>query len=92
VARYLLPCSVRTSLGATMPSRETERQLTALLASPHDEIRSIASRMRDEAMRINPGLLKHIQPTPTWSAPAAPWRSWPATSVGAVPKWRQNLS
>lgn len=62
VARYLLPCSVRTSLGATMPSRETERQLTALLASPHEEIRSIAVRMRDEAQRINPGLLKHVQP------------------------------
>lgn len=62
VARYLLPCSVRTSLGATMPSRETERHIALLLASPHDEIRDLATRMRDEATRINPGLLKHVQP------------------------------
>jgi thymidylate synthase ThyX len=61
VARYLLPCSVRTSLGATLPSRETERHISALLASPHDEIRSIAAQMRDEAMKINPGLLRHVQ-------------------------------
>ncbi|HNY29848.1 MAG TPA: FAD-dependent thymidylate synthase [Fibrobacteria bacterium] len=64
VARYLLPCSVRTSLGATMPSRETERHIAALLASPHEEIRALAQRMRDEAQRINPGLLKHVQPNP----------------------------
>lgn len=62
VARYMLPCSVRTSLGATLPSRETERHISALLASPHDEIRQIASLMRDEATKLNPGLLRHVQP------------------------------
>lgn len=62
VARYMLPCSVRTSLGATLPSRETERHIAALLASPHDEIRQIAALMRDEAVKLNPGLLKHVQP------------------------------
>lgn len=64
VARYLLPCSVRTSLGATLPSRETERHIAALLASPHDEIRAIAAQMRDEAVKLNPGLLRHVKPNP----------------------------
>jgi thymidylate synthase ThyX len=64
VARYLLPCAVRTSVGATLPSRETERHVSALLASPHGEIRALAVRMRDEATKINPGLLRHVQPNP----------------------------
>lgn len=64
VARYMLPCSVRTSLGATLPSRETERHISALLASPHEEIRTIAAQMRDEAKKLNPGLLKHVQANP----------------------------
>lgn len=64
VARYMLPCAVKTALGATMPSRETERHIAALLASPHDEIRSIAALMRDEAQRLNPGLLKHVEANP----------------------------
>lgn len=61
VARYMLPCSVRTSLGATLPSRETERHISALLASPHEEIRTIAAQMRDESTKLNPGLLRHVQ-------------------------------
>lgn len=64
VARYLLPCAVRTSVGATIPSRETERHLSALLASPHGEIRALAERMRIEAVKINPGLLRHVQANP----------------------------
>jgi thymidylate synthase ThyX len=64
VARYLLPCSVRTSLGATLPSRETERHVSALLASPHGEIRSIGEKMRDQAVKLNPGLLKHVKANP----------------------------
>ena len=64
VARYLLPCAVRTSVGATLPSRETERHISALLASPHGEIRALAGKMRDESIKINPGLLRHVQPGP----------------------------
>lgn len=62
VARHLLPCSVKTSLGATFSSRETERHISALLSSPHDEIRTIAEQMLAEAVRINPGLLRHVKP------------------------------
>lgn len=61
VARHLLPCSVKTSLGATFPSRETERHISALLASPHDEIRRVAEQMLAESTRLNPGLLRHVK-------------------------------
>ncbi|MCB9496736.1 MAG: FAD-dependent thymidylate synthase [Fibrobacteria bacterium] len=64
VARHLLPSSVKTSLGATFPSRETERHISALLASPHEEIRGIAEQMLAEATSLNPGLLRHVKPNP----------------------------
>lgn len=60
-ARYLLPLSVKTSLGITLPSRETERLLSTMLASPNEEIRSIGEAMHREAVKINPGLLRHVR-------------------------------
>lgn len=60
-ARYLLPLSVRTSLGITIPTRETERLISSLLASPHDEVRAIGEQMHIEAVKVNPGLLRHVK-------------------------------
>lgn len=60
-ARYLLPLSVRTSVGVTLPSRETERLISTLLASRHEELREIGEKMRTEAIKINPGLIKHVK-------------------------------
>lgn len=72
VARHLLPCSVKTSLGATFPTRETERHISSLLASPHDEIRALAEQMLAEATRLNPGLLRHVKPNPYLERTAGP--------------------
>jgi thymidylate synthase ThyX len=63
-ARYLLPLSVRTSLGITLPSRETERLLSTMLASPNEEIRNLGEAMHREAVKINPGLLRHVRANP----------------------------
>lgn len=59
-ARYLLPTSVKTSLGVTLPTRETERWLSELFASPEQEIRDLAVQIKEECIKINPGLLKHV--------------------------------
>lgn len=59
-ARYLLPTSVKTSLGVTLPTRETERWLSELFASPEQEIRDLANKIKEECIKINPGLLKHV--------------------------------
>lgn len=63
-ARYLLPLSVQTSLGITLPTRETERLLSMLLASPNEEIRSLGETMLAEGTKINPGLLRHVRANP----------------------------
>ena len=60
-ARYLLPTSTRTSLGITLPTRETERWLSELLASPEKEIQDLAILIKNECVKINPGLLTHVQ-------------------------------
>ena len=61
-ARYLLPTCTKTSLGVTMPTRETERWISELLASPEKEIRDLAVQIKEECIKINPGLLKHVEP------------------------------
>jgi len=59
-ARYLLPTSTRTSLGVTMPTRETERWISKMLAAPEKEIRDLAIQIKNECVQINPGLIKHV--------------------------------
>lgn len=63
-ARYLLPTSTKTSLGVTLPTRETERWLSELFASPEKEIRDLAELIKTECVKINPGLLKHVTANP----------------------------
>lgn len=60
-ARYLLPTSVTTSLGATMPTRETERWLSKLLSnSSNIEIKNIAKQIKIECEKVTPALIKHV--------------------------------
>jgi thymidylate synthase ThyX len=61
VARYCLPSGIRTSLGITQSSRESERMIQKLLASPLREVREIGNQMLKHGIKINPGLLKHVQ-------------------------------
>lgn len=62
IARYMLPVTVPTSLGITMPSRETERLLSDLLGSPFAEARDIGEKMFKAGIEVNPSLLKHVKP------------------------------
>jgi hypothetical protein len=63
-ARYALPTSIKTSLGATLPTRETERWITKMLAHPEKEIRDIAALVKQECVKVNPGLLRHVDANP----------------------------
>jgi thymidylate synthase ThyX len=60
-ARYCLLTSKPTALAFTMPSRETERHLSSLLAHPNQEMQEIARKALEAAMKINPGLLTHVE-------------------------------
>lgn len=67
-ARYLLPVSIRTSFGATMPTRDTERVLSRMLAHPLKEVRDIASEVLLEVRKIHPGLFSRVVPTDTYDS------------------------
>jgi len=64
VARYVLPVFLPTSLGITMPSRETERMLQYLLGHKHEELRFIGLGLHQSAMTTNSALVKHIKAKP----------------------------
>lgn len=59
-ARYLIPSCVQTSLGVTIPTRETERWLSRLLGAPESEVRNIAEQILTECKKVNGGLLTHV--------------------------------
>lgn len=59
-ARYLLPTSIKTSLGVTMTTRETERWLSKLLSNSLPEIKDLASSIKEECIKITPSLIKHV--------------------------------
>jgi thymidylate synthase ThyX len=63
-ARYALPTAIKTSLGATLPTRETERWIAKMLAHPEKEIRDIATLVKQECVKVNPGLLRHVDANP----------------------------
>src|ERR1035437_3102008 len=61
-ARYCLLACKPTALAFTMPSRETERHLSNLMASDNAEVASIANNVVEGAKQVNPGLLTHLTP------------------------------
>lgn len=59
-ARYLLPTSIKTSLGVTMTTRETERWISKLLSHPMSEIKDLGNMIKEECVKITPSLIKHV--------------------------------
>lgn len=60
ILRYLLPSNVSTSLWASFSTRTLESHLSFMLSHPLEEIRIIAKWMHEEALKLSPGLLKHV--------------------------------
>ncbi len=60
IIRYVLPCNVATSLGASFSTRTMETHLTYMLSHPLEEARIIAQTMHEEALKLSPWLLKHV--------------------------------
>lgn len=60
IIRYVLPCNVATSLWASFSTRTMETHLTSMLSHPLEEVRIVAQAMHEEALKLSPGLLKHV--------------------------------
>jgi len=74
VLRYLLPAATQTNLGLTANARVLEAMLSRLLSHPLAEVREIGGRMKAEALRIVPTLIKYAEPTTYRAATSAAMR------------------
>ncbi len=59
ILRYLIPAGTLTNLGMTINARALEHLLTKLFSHPLEEVREIASLMKEEALKIIPTLIKY---------------------------------
>ena len=64
IMRYVLPVNVCTSLGCSFATRTLEVHLSYMLSHPLEEIRILAKSMHEEALKLSPGLLKHVEENP----------------------------
>lgn len=61
ICRYLLPSCTATKLGCTFQTRTLESHISWMLSHPLEEVRLIAKSIHEEALKISPGLLSHVQ-------------------------------
>ena len=61
IVRYLLPSGMTTSLGCGFSARTTESHISEMLSHHLEEVRLVAKSMYDEAIKVSPGLLTHVQ-------------------------------
>jgi SNF family Na+-dependent transporter/thymidylate synthase ThyX len=60
----LFIAGITSSLGVTMPSRETERWLSYLMSSHLTEVFEIAKEIKTECMKVTPSLISHVTVNP----------------------------
>ncbi len=64
ILRYLLPAGTLTNLGITINGRALEHLLTKMLSHPLGEVQQLGKRLKTEARKIIPTLLKYAEPNP----------------------------
>lgn len=60
--RYLLPAATHTNIGLTANARTLEGLITRMLSHPLAEVRATGERIRDEATKMIPTLIKYARP------------------------------
>ncbi|MGF0347687.1 FAD-dependent thymidylate synthase [Rhodococcus sp. IEGM1300] len=63
-ARYVLPLAMHSQLGAKVNGRALSETLQNMYASPDKEIRDIAQKIKHEASKVLPTLIRHVEPSP----------------------------
>lgn len=76
LVRGLLPVSMLTSLGVTCNARALARMLSKLLGHELPEVRNIAAKMLEEARKVVPTLLKHVEPYTKSSPRSLAWADY----------------
>ena len=74
--RYLLPTAIKTSLGATLPTRETERWVSKLLSSNLSEVVELGKKIKEECSKVTPSLIKHVDVNPFFDRKNSKLAKW----------------
>lgn len=61
ICRYLLPSATATKLGCGFQTRTLETHLSWMLSHPLEEARTVAKAIWEEAIKISPWLLSHVE-------------------------------
>jgi thymidylate synthase ThyX len=61
--RYLLPAATHTNIGLTANARILEHLISKLLSHPLQEARQTGERIKDEATKVIPTLIKYARPS-----------------------------
>jgi thymidylate synthase ThyX len=64
--RYLLPASTHTNIGLTANARVLEHVLSKLLSHPLPEVQTVGERIKQEATKVIPTLIKYARPKAYW--------------------------
>jgi thymidylate synthase ThyX len=60
--RYLLPAATHTNIGLTANARTLEHMITRMLSHPLLEVRQTGERIKEEATKVIPTLIKYARP------------------------------
>jgi thymidylate synthase ThyX len=85
VLRYLLPAATPTNLGLTANARTLEALLAKLLSHPLAEVRQVAARMKEEAQKIVPTLIKYAAASEYRAATDGAMAAQAAALLGGAP-------
>jgi thymidylate synthase ThyX len=90
--RYLLPAGTLTNLGITINGRALEHLLTKMLSHPLSEVRQLGDRMKTEAQKIIPTLLKYAEPNAYITATETAMQTMAETLLGAADEMPDKLA
>ena len=65
--RYLLPAATHTNIGITANARTLEHLISKMLSHPLVEVRDTGERIKTEATKVIPTLIKYARPRDYWT-------------------------
>jgi thymidylate synthase ThyX len=83
--RYLLPAATHTNIGLTANARTLEHLISKLLSHPLQELRDAGERIKTEAQKLIPTLIKYARPNDYMRETPPVMRSIARELVGEAP-------
>ncbi len=84
IMRYFLPQGLTTSLGAVWQTRIAESHISQMLAHPLEELRIIGEALKEEGIKISPGLLTHVSANKYFGETIVDMKEFTGNFAGAI--------